>query len=110
MRCRPWSLRKTIPEPATPYPEGFHAMNDRSYGDVSVRLDDLVATVELHRPPNNHFDMALVRSLADAFEALDEDPACRAIVLCSEGRHFCAGADLRPDGMDTGPRNLYVDA
>ncbi len=85
-------------------------MNESRYGDVSVRLDDLVATVELHRPPNNHFDMALVRSLADAFEALDEDPACRAIVLCSEGRHFCAGADLSPDGMDTGPRHLYEEA
>ncbi len=85
-------------------------MNESRYGDVSVRLEDLVATVELHRPPNNHFDMTLVRSLADAFEALDEDPACRAIVLCSEGRHFCAGADLSPDGMDGGPRNLYVEA
>ena len=26
--------------------------------------------------------------------ALDADPRCRAILLCSEGKHFCAGADL----------------
>jgi len=64
------------------------------FGDVSVDNGGPVATVEFHRPPNNHFDHALIRSLADAFEAVDGDPACRAIVLCSEGRHFCAGANL----------------
>jgi 2-(1,2-epoxy-1,2-dihydrophenyl)acetyl-CoA isomerase len=66
-----------------------------SFGDLSVEIaGDFVATVELHRPPNNHFDLALIRSLADALDALDREPGCRAIVLCSEGRHFCAGADF----------------
>ena len=52
------------------------------YGDVSVAAgEDLVATVELHRPPNNHFDLALIASLADAYEAIDRDGRCRAIVL-----------------------------
>src|SRR5579859_295897 len=65
------------------------------FGDVEVDIgDDHVATVRFHRPPNNFFDVALVRSLADAIEALDGDTHCRAIVLCSDGRHFCAGADL----------------
>lgn len=65
------------------------------FGDVSVEVaEDFVATVELHRPPNNHFDVALIRSLADALDALDADGACRAAVLCSEGKHFCAGADF----------------
>src|SRR5665213_1238085 len=65
------------------------------FGDVSVDVaQDFVATVELHRPPNNHFDVALIRSLADALDALDADSACRAAVLCSEGKHFCAGADF----------------
>jgi enoyl-CoA hydratase/carnithine racemase len=83
------------------------------FGDVSVAVGgDLVATVELHRPPNNHFDLALVRSLADAMEALDGDDACRAIVLCSEGRHFCAGADFTGsgDGVAGGQRHLYDEA
>jgi 2-(1,2-epoxy-1,2-dihydrophenyl)acetyl-CoA isomerase len=74
------------------------------FGDVTVRIDDdYVATVEIHRPPNNFFDVALIRSLADAYEALDVDPACRAIVLCSEGKHFCAGADLNPRSEATEP-------
>lgn len=55
---------------------------------------DHVATVEFERGPRNHFDTALIAELADAFERLDADPRARAIVLCSAGRHFCAGADL----------------
>src|SRR5258706_2434198 len=65
------------------------------YGDVSVSLDAHVAQVELHRPPHNYFDPQLVRDLADAFQALDQDQECRALVLCSEGKSFCAGADFQ---------------
>jgi 2-(1,2-epoxy-1,2-dihydrophenyl)acetyl-CoA isomerase len=62
---------------------------------VTVTIDDaFVATVQIKRPPDNFFDVALLRSLADAYEMLDADPACRAIVLCSDGKHFCAGADF----------------
>src|SRR3989442_3883046 len=64
--------------------------------DVTVAVEDNIATVEFHRPPNNFFDVELIRSLVDAVFALDADPACRAIVLCSEGKNFCAGADLGP--------------
>ena len=67
-----------------------------SLRDVSVALsDEGVATVEIHRPPNNYFDVDLIRALADAYEALDVDGACRAIVLCSEGKHFCSGAEFK---------------
>src|SRR5208283_2285874 len=31
---------------------------------------------------------------ADAFEALDETSECRALMLCSEGKSFCAGANF----------------
>ncbi len=73
----------------------------RATGDVSVTVGtDLVATVEICRGPNNFFDLALIDALAGAFETLDGDPACRAIVLCSEGKHFCAGADFA--GRDRG--------
>jgi 2-(1,2-epoxy-1,2-dihydrophenyl)acetyl-CoA isomerase len=57
--------------------------------------DDFVAEVEIQRGPNNFFDKALIAGLSAAFEALDADPRCRAIVLCSEGKHFCAGANFR---------------
>ena len=65
------------------------------FGDVTVTLDDsFVATVEMHRPPENFFEVDVIRSLADAYEALDADPDCRAILLCAEGKHFCAGANI----------------
>jgi enoyl-CoA hydratase/carnithine racemase len=77
--------------------------------DVSVELaDDYVATVEIHRPPNNFFDVALVSAIADAYEDLQTGP-CRAIVLCSEGRHFCAGADLT-SGTERTVGQLYGHA
>jgi enoyl-CoA hydratase/carnithine racemase len=65
------------------------------YGDVAVALADHVATVELQRPPNNFFDTDLIRALSDAFEALDNETECRAIVLASDGKHFCAGANFQ---------------
>jgi 2-(1,2-epoxy-1,2-dihydrophenyl)acetyl-CoA isomerase len=72
--------------------------------DVSVELrDDYVAIVEFSRPPHNYFDPELIREIADAYERLDEDGACRAIVLCSAGKHFCAGANFaaaNPAGGD----------
>jgi 2-(1,2-epoxy-1,2-dihydrophenyl)acetyl-CoA isomerase len=64
--------------------------------DVTVAVEDYVATVEFHRPPNNFFDVSLIQALVEAVFGLDDDPTCRAIVLCSEGKNFCAGADLGP--------------
>jgi len=69
-------------------------MTQPKYGDVSVAIKDYVAEVEIHRPPNNFFDVQLIRDLADAFNALDEDSACRVSVLCAEGKSFCAGANF----------------
>jgi enoyl-CoA hydratase/carnithine racemase len=69
-------------------------LSDR-YGDVSVEVSaDHIATVTVHRPPDNYFDVALIRSIADAYEAIEVDPRCRCIVLTAEGKNFCAGASL----------------
>ncbi|HEY1592439.1 MAG TPA: enoyl-CoA hydratase/isomerase family protein [Solirubrobacteraceae bacterium] len=63
--------------------------------EVTVELrEDHVAVVEFDRPPHNFFDAALIEQIADAYERLDGDRGCRAIVLCSAGRHFCAGANF----------------
>ncbi len=56
--------------------------------------DGHVAFVEIHRPPNNFFDRQTLSTLADQLEALGSDGQTRAVVLCSDGKHFCAGADL----------------
>jgi enoyl-CoA hydratase/carnithine racemase len=64
------------------------------FKDIGVETSDFVAVVEIRRPPNNFFDIALIRELAGAFEALDGDRSCRAIVLAAQGKAFCAGANF----------------
>jgi enoyl-CoA hydratase len=55
-----------------------------------------VALVTLNRPRAlNALSFALLLRLAEAVEALDADPACRAIVVTGAGtRAFAAGADV----------------
>lgn len=85
-----------------------------TFGDVHVSLgEDYVATAEIQRGPNNFFDQTLIASLAEAFERLDADSSCRAIVLASEGKHFCAGANFasKESPIDNGSsRHLYDEA
>jgi 2-(1,2-epoxy-1,2-dihydrophenyl)acetyl-CoA isomerase len=77
-----------------------------TFGDVSVDLDDdHVATLEIHRPPHNFFDLALISSLSEALEKLDADGDCWAAVLCSEGKNFCAGANFGGDANETATRD-----
>ena len=69
------------------------------FKDIGVDVKDMVATIEIRRPPHNFFDIDLIRQIADACEALDKDSGCRAIVLAAQGTAFCAGAKLG-DGAD----------
>lgn len=61
--------------------------------DVTLTFDEKVAVVGLHRPPANFFDREVLAAVADAGEEAVRTGA-RAIVLGSEGKHFCAGASL----------------
>ena len=87
-----------------------------AHADVGISQDGPVALVEMRRPPHNYFDVALIAQLADAFEQLEADRRCHAIVLASEGTAFCAGADFSkrdatPPGR--GPRAvnpIYAEA
>lgn len=82
-----------------------------SANDVSITRDGHVSVVEMRRPPNNFFDVALIKAIADAYSRLDDDVDCRAIVLCARGKHFCAGADFRlPDSERGSAQELYTQA
>jgi 2-(1,2-epoxy-1,2-dihydrophenyl)acetyl-CoA isomerase len=77
--------------------------------DVSTsQATEHVALVEFSRPPHNYFDGALIGAIADAYEQLERGGSCRAIVLCSEGRHFCAGANFAAENPADG--DLYEQA
>jgi len=92
------------------------------FKDIGVERSGLVATIEIRRPPNNFFDVALIHQIAKALEALDEDSGCRAVVLAAQGKAFCAGANFgdgsrltadgrRPDELpQSRVGHLYVEA
>jgi enoyl-CoA hydratase/carnithine racemase len=88
------------------------------FKDIGVEKTGHVALVEIRRPPNNFFDIALIKEIAEAFEALDADADCRALVLAAQGRAFCAGANFGDGDSDggallSGPRpgaaHLYIE-
>lgn len=66
-------------------------------GDERVRVAkanaDGVASVTMRGTAENYLTVFLLRELADALEELAADPGCGAIVVRSEGKHFCAGRD-----------------
>ena len=88
--------------------------------DIGIDKSGHVALVEIRRPPNNFFDIPLIKEIATAFESFDQDGDIRAIVLASQGKAFCAGANFgdgslldaqgrRPDEPGTGVAPLYIE-
>ncbi len=63
-------------------------------GVVRFSREGHVAVVELTRGPDNFVDKASVAELADALEACDRDAGVRCVLLCSEGKNFCAGVNF----------------
>jgi enoyl-CoA hydratase/carnithine racemase len=91
-------------------------MQHGSYEHIAVETAGHVATIEVRRGPNNFVDTDMVAEIADALEIYDRTQDVRAIVLCAEGKHFCAGADFGsrgPDGVSRAAkrgRHLYKEA
>lgn len=84
---------------------------DEVDGVAATIRDDYIAAVELQRPPNNFFDLRMIRRIAELYDALAADGSVRVIVLCAQGKHFCAGADLSDrDSAASGPTELYREA
>lgn len=78
--------------------------------DLNVEHHGHVALVEINRPPNNFFDVALINAIADGLDRVRELGA-RSVILCSEGKHFTAGANFNaPSGDRELPGDLYAEA
>lgn len=69
--------------------------------------DDHVSTICLQRPPHNYLTVDLVRAVADELDQLEASPACRAVVLCSNGKNFSAGGLLGDDSTSMRAIDLY---
>jgi 3-hydroxyacyl-CoA dehydrogenase len=73
---------------------------------VSIGREGRVAVVTVDYPPVNALSHDLRRSLWDAAEQLDADPAVGAVVLICAGRTFIAGADVTEFGKPPQPPHL----
>jgi enoyl-CoA hydratase/carnithine racemase len=87
----------------------------KSDGPVLTQRVDDVAVVAIHRPQRaNALDHHTFVELHTAIDAAGRDADVRALVLCSEGPHFCGGADLLDGALfgdaANGPSRTVVDA
>ena len=73
------------------------------------QVADRVALLELRRPPHNFVDEEVLTELADALLAYDDDDEISCVVIAAQGKHFCAGVDLRGIGA-AGIRRFYRQA
>jgi enoyl-CoA hydratase/carnithine racemase len=80
----------------------------KDYTDLSISLENNIATLTIQRPPNNFFDYMLIQQIADALEELDEESDCRVNILASEGKNFCAGANFSQDKDMMNKTNPYA--
>jgi enoyl-CoA hydratase/carnithine racemase len=67
---------------------------------VMHEIDGKVGVVTLAKPPHNLLDDQLIYDLVAAYRAVIEG-GCRAILLRSSMRHFCAGAEMASWGTGT---------
>ena len=77
---------------------------------MSVHYDiaDGIAVVTIDRPEaRNAVDRPTAQALADAFHAFDEDDALSVAILTGADGAFCAGADLKAVGTESGNRVEY---
>lgn len=65
------------------------------YETFLVTVVDAVAHVRLNRPKKaNALNAKAWQEMLQIFQALDDDPSVRVIILSGEGKNFCAGIDL----------------
>ena len=76
--------------------------------DMIFNLENYTAYIKINRPPHNFFDRNLINQIADILEEMDKEDKCRSIILSSEGKNFCAGADFTKSNF-TKEENIYED-
>lgn len=70
-----------------------------------------VALLLLNRPKRtNALDETLFREIPAAISKLDADPNVQVIIVAGNGKHFCAGIDLKFVSSDLGPPSSSSEA
>jgi enoyl-CoA hydratase/carnithine racemase len=73
------------------------------YQTIIVDKKDHVGVIKLNRPDElNTFNTQFAKELNSSLRKLDDDSGVRVVVIKGEGKHFCAGIDLKEmPGKDT---------
>jgi len=85
----------------------------QKHKDLDIALKSYTAYIKINRPPHNYFDSHLISQIADFLEEMDKNDDCRSIILYSEGKNFCAGANFYESTFSKGGNvysNLYKQA
>jgi enoyl-CoA hydratase/carnithine racemase len=70
---------------------------------VRYEREGRVAQIVLDRPPLNAYDTRMRWELEEAWWRAAHDAEARVVVLRAEGKHFCAGADIKNPGEPLPP-------
>ena len=66
-----------------------------TYTTISLEMTPPLAILRLNRPGKlNAINADMLREMENALDAVENDERVYALVLCGEGRAFCAGFDL----------------
>jgi enoyl-CoA hydratase/carnithine racemase len=64
--------------------------------EVNINLDGHKLWVSLNRPTSsNAFTLTMIDELITTLQIADEDNDVRCIIITGEGKHFCAGGDIK---------------
>ncbi|MCT4640815.1 MAG: enoyl-CoA hydratase-related protein [Bacteriovoracaceae bacterium] len=85
-------------------------MSYENLTDLNLELKDHSLWITLNRPSaSNAFTDDMIKNLVSTLFKADEDPNIRCIVITGEGKHFCAGGDVKQmkqkQGMFAGEPN-----
>ena len=85
----------------------------KTHKDIEISLKLHTAFIKINRPPHNYFDSNVIKQIANFLEEMDKNKECRSIILYSEGKNFCAGANFNENTFSKGGNvysNLYKQA
>lgn len=87
---------------------------ETAFETIEVAREDRIGIVTLNRPNQlNAISRGMIREIVTAFEAFDEDPSVRIILLKGNGRAFAAGADIHEmaneGAVDFELKNQFAD-
>lgn len=69
-------------------------MTDYTNGNISVEIQEKIATITFSHPASNSFPSELLQKLTEEINSLSETNEVNVVILQSEGKTFCAGASF----------------